>query len=132
MLFRVVYPGLLAAGLLLLVGCAEQESEMQAEKSAPPVSNLAVSLRESDLSASAERVGKGSTQFTIVNDGQYPHGVVIRGNGFEQKIESVAPGSQTVVTIDLVPGTYELLCPLNDARGDHDQIGERLQVVVTE
>jgi len=127
---------LLVAAVVLTGACGEREEAATAgtaDTAATAVSagNIEVALSDSGLALSSESVRAGDTQVTIRNHGEYSHGIVVRGNGFEQKIQGVAPGTQTVLTIDLKPGTYELSCPLNDARGDHAASGERATLTVT-
>jgi uncharacterized cupredoxin-like copper-binding protein len=54
-------------------------------------------------------------QVTIVmsNPAPVPHGIAVKGNGVQQKGQSVSQGSTSTVTVKLKPGKYEFYCPVD-------------------
>lgn len=52
---------------------------------------------------------EGSRVFRIINDGTQEHGLEVEGMNVS---ETVAPGEEATVSVQLVAGTYEVFCPV--------------------
>ncbi len=71
----------------------------------------------------------GPTTFMITNEGTKEHSFEIEGNGIEEVLEpNLQPGESGTLEVDLLPGTYEVYCPV----GDHKAEGMTMQLTVTE
>jgi plastocyanin len=69
---------------------------------------------QTSLEASA-----GEVTITMVNEGDLPHDVAIKGNGVDEKGEIVNNGETSTVTATLEPGEYTFYCsvPGHEAGG---------------
>lgn len=72
-----------------------------------------LSFSESQLTAPA-----GSVTITLSNPGgnELPHAIEVEGNGVEEETETIQPGNNAAVTVDLAPGRYEFYCPVGNHR----------------
>jgi plastocyanin len=61
----------------------------------------------------------GEVTITMVNEGDLPHNVAIKGNGVDEKGEIVQNGGTSTVTATLEPGEYTFYCsvPGHEAGG---------------
>lgn len=73
-----------------------------------------LSFSRSDLTA---RAGKVTLKLENPSGNQLPHAIEIEGNGVEEETETVQPGADGSVTVDLRPGRYEFYCPVDGHRG---------------
>lgn len=70
----------------------------------------------------------GNITFRITNPSHNDHNFKISGNGIEQQLpHDLQEGQTTDYTVNLVPGTYRVICPLIG----HPDLGERLELTVT-
>jgi plastocyanin len=79
----------------------------------------------------------GTITFRFRNLGTVPHALRIRtpgsgGDRLEWRAEAVAPGESGLLVVDLAAGTYEIDCPVEDAHGEHDQLGMEMLFTVHE
>ncbi len=88
-------------------GTASTSLKLSADESA------GLSFSEKTLTAKA-----GSVTIALDNPSgnQLPHAVEVEGNGVEEETDTLQPGSDGSVTVDLKPGTYEFYCPVGDHR----------------
>lgn len=89
------------------------------------------------LVPSAAEAPPGTITFRFRNLGTVPHALRIRtpGSGsdrLEWRAEAVAPGESGLLVVDLAPGTYEVDCPIEDAHGEHDELGMEMLFTVRE
>jgi len=89
------------------------------------------------LVSSAVEAPPGTITFRFRNLGTVPHALRIRTSGsgrdrLEWRAEAVAPGESGLLVVDLAPGTYDLDCPIEDAHGEHDQLGMEMRFSVRE
>jgi plastocyanin len=89
------------------------------------------------LVPSALEAPPGTITFRFRNLGTVPHALRIRtpgsgGDRLEWRAEAVAPGESGLLVVDLTPGTYEVDCPIEDAHGEHDQLGMEMLFTVRE
>jgi uncharacterized cupredoxin-like copper-binding protein len=59
----------------------------------------------------------GKTTFEVVNTGTAMHGFSIEGPGGQAVLPSVAPGKTASVQVNLNPGTYRVISPVDAAKG---------------
>ncbi len=60
-------------------------------------------------------VPRGPVVFTVTNTGRQEHSLRITGSGIEQQLPDLLQASQAnSMTVNLVPGTYQLVCPISD------------------
>ncbi|MFW5972473.1 MAG: cupredoxin domain-containing protein [Bacteroidota bacterium] len=76
-----------------------------------------------------ESIPAGRRVFRIVNTGDVEHSLVVEGPDVELSLEeTLAPGEQGRLEVDLPPGDYEAYCPV----ADHAERGMRTTLRVTE
>lgn len=90
---------------------------------------VAVSLQEWGLVPAELTLAAGSYTFVDTNDGTIAHGLALEGGGLSAATPdaSYAPGASETFTLDLVPGTYEIFCPVPG----HKQAGMVATLTVT-
>jgi uncharacterized cupredoxin-like copper-binding protein len=70
----------------------------------------------------------GVITFHVTNNGSHTHSFKIEGMGIEKELPSNLPPDSTAdLTVPLVPGTYDVDCPIIG----HAMLGMRLSVTVT-
>ena len=89
------------------------------------------------LVPSAAEAPPGTITFRFRNLGTVPHALRIRtpgsgGDRLEWRAEAIAPGESGLLVVDLPPGTFEVDCPIEDAHGEHDQLGMEMLFAVRE
>ena len=103
------------------------ESTPEAEEEPEP-EGVRVSLDEFTIRLSSS-IASGETTFVITNRGAVNHSFVIVGEEAEAALDSpVRPGQTVELTVDLPPGTYQILCPV----ANHDALGMTRELVVTD
>jgi plastocyanin len=103
------------------------ESTPEDEEEAEP-EGVRVSLDEFTIRLSSS-IPSGETTFVITNRGAVNHSFVIVGEGAEASLDSpVRPEQTAELTVDLPPGTYQILCPV----ANHDALGMTRELVVTD
>lgn len=82
--------------------------------SAPAPTKGPVDIQLDDFYIETETpiIAAGKVTFDVVNDGQFPHTIVVETSGGEVLAASgvVAPGEATKMDLDLAAGTYQLTC----------------------
>ena len=63
--------------------------------------------------------GSGQVTLTMTNPSPVPHNVSLRGNGVDEKGQTVEKGGRSVVQVQLQPGSYEFYCSV----AGHEQGG---------
>ncbi len=60
----------------------------------------------------------GTYVFKGVNDGTTAHALAVEGNGLDQEISAINPGSSGTVKVTLPKaGTYDIYCPIDGHKG---------------
>jgi plastocyanin len=104
------------AGLLVAGACV---AAMPARRGNPvPVS---ARLSEWTIQLSEATVPAGPVKFTVTNAGSIPHALEVEGQGTEQETPLIQPGASATLTLTLVPGAYEIYCPVGD--DSHKKLG---------
>jgi uncharacterized cupredoxin-like copper-binding protein len=107
-------------------GTPEATGEMDEADQAAGGEQVAVSLMEFAIDMPAT-VPAGPVTFAVTNNGTITHSFEVEGNGIEEELASpLSPGQTEELTVELVPGTYEIYCPI----GNHADLGMRLQLTV--
>jgi uncharacterized cupredoxin-like copper-binding protein len=111
------------------VGDSEQEPREEAASPVPEdVPTTEVGLTEYEI-AMPTSLSAGSQTFRVTNNGASEHNFEVEGQGIEEQFETnLSPGETQTMQLDLVPGTYEVYCPV----GNHREQGMETQLTVTQ
>jgi uncharacterized cupredoxin-like copper-binding protein len=85
----------------------------------PPT--VAVKLSEWKVELSQTAVPAGEVIFSVTNIGSIPHAFEVEGRGLEKETPTIQPGATTTVTLTLIPGRYEVYCPVG--QDSHKNLG---------
>jgi uncharacterized cupredoxin-like copper-binding protein len=69
----------------------------------------------------------GSYTFDVENDGKFPHDLVVKGNGVNEKTPTIDAGKSAALKVDLKPGAYDVYCSIPG----HKQLGMDVKLTVT-
>jgi uncharacterized cupredoxin-like copper-binding protein len=121
----------LLIGLVVLVaGCGGGKSGSTKPAAAPAGGGNTIQVKETEYHIAPSTIkiaSTGSVTFDATNAGQIDHALELEGNGVEQKIGTISPGSSGMLTVTLSKkGTYELYCPIDN----HRAMGMQATVVV--
>jgi len=129
----------------------DEEAEQDPSVTEPDPSAAQVAVTATDYSFALDRQpAAGRTQFTMTNEGEERHVMVLfrlaegatmeevmasEGDegidGPELESDSAAPGETAVLTTDLEPGTYGLICYIPNAEGTpHLALGMTAEITV--
>ncbi|WP_162141406.1 plastocyanin/azurin family copper-binding protein [Smaragdicoccus niigatensis] len=119
---------------LALTGCSNSQESSTATTSAATssMSTMAgtkIDVMESEYSIelSQQDFKPGRYTFVVMNHGQRPHDLAIKGPGVDEvKSSTVNNGETTELTVDLEKGDYELWCTV----GDHKDLGMDVKITV--
>jgi uncharacterized cupredoxin-like copper-binding protein len=123
---------LLVGLAVLLAGCGGKSggSKTVAASGGGGGSGQMIQVKETEfkLTPSSFKIAKpGKVTFDATNAGKLTHALEIEGNGVQQKIGSISPGSSGKLTVTLSKnGTYQLFCPIDG----HRAMGMQATVVV--
>jgi uncharacterized cupredoxin-like copper-binding protein len=123
---------LLAGLVVVLAGCGGSSggSKKVAPASGGSGGGQTIQVKETEfkLTPSSFKIAKpGKVTFDATNAGKLTHALELEGNGVEQKIGSISPGSSGKLTVTLSKnGTYQLYCPIDG----HRAMGMQATVVV--
>ena len=90
--------------------------------SAPaPTGDNVVTFSEKDFAIEIDKtsVKAGSVILYVKNAGPSPHNIQIMGNGVMQATKTINMGETDQVTVNLMPGTYNIICNISG----HEQLG---------
>jgi uncharacterized cupredoxin-like copper-binding protein len=121
------------AVLLVVVALAGCGGKAKSSKSSAPAASPAsktIQVKETEFHIAPAQItvsSTGSVTFDATNAGKIDHALELEGNGVEQKIGTISPGSSGKLTVTLSKkGTYELYCPIDN----HRAMGMQATVVV--
>ena len=94
----------------------------------PHAGGLTVAMGEWTLVPEAKAIRPGQVTFVVTNRGRFAHGFRIRSAGsgkdrFEARGMLLQPGQTGRLTVDLAAGAYDIECYVEDAHGDHEELG---------
>jgi uncharacterized cupredoxin-like copper-binding protein len=116
--------------VVALAGCGGGKSGSKKPAAAAAGGGNTVQVKETEFHISPSTIkiaSTGSVTFDATNAGKIDHALELEGNGVEQKIGSISPGSSGKLTVTLSKkGTYELYCPIDN----HRAMGMQATVVV--
>jgi hypothetical protein len=126
--------------LLLAAGCAEEpdpslqengtgaDSEQRAGAETPATS-IEVVFSDSGTRVSPLQARAGAVSFQIRNRSSRPHALAVRGTQEEWSSLELPADESVTMSIALIPGSYEVFCPLTEG-GSHADRGERATLQV--
>lgn len=75
---------------------------------------VSVTLSEWKVQLGRDTVRAGNVTFRVKNAGTITHGFYVRGDDVAKGSKEIPAGEESVLTVLLKPGTYEVYCPLSD------------------
>ncbi|HEX5831037.1 MAG TPA: cupredoxin domain-containing protein [Gemmatimonadaceae bacterium] len=133
--FAVALVGTVLLSLAATPGHAPGAVAARSSASAAPAQRrdtVLVTLTEWTLQLSTARVPAGRTIFRIVNRGNEPHAIELEMGDREEPGDELAPGEESILTVELDPGNWDIFCPLASpsAHGGHGRRGMKRVLVV--
>ena len=99
-----------AAATILAAACAERPAAEGEPDQRIQIEAVSYSYNPANLSARP-----GTIRFVVANTADEVHGFEIEGQGIEEAIEEIQPGTTDSLTVTLTqPGKYEIYCPVDD------------------
>ena len=100
---------------LAVAACSSGDGDAGTATTSPPGEPAAGGVTLADFAFSPDPIQATSGQtLAIANEDQAPHTFTVVGTDVDVEI---AAGEQVSVTLDLDPGTYEVICRFHEARG---------------
>jgi uncharacterized cupredoxin-like copper-binding protein len=116
--------------VLALAGCGGGSKSGSKKPAASAGGGMTIQVKETEFHISPATIkiaSTGTVTFDATNAGKIDHALELEGNGVEQKIGSISPGSSGKLTVMLSKkGTYQLYCPIDN----HRAMGMQATVVV--
>jgi uncharacterized cupredoxin-like copper-binding protein len=91
----------------------------------PEAQTVQVSETEFKIALPSTDLKAGTITFDVKNDGKIPHDLAVKETG--DKTPLIQPDGSAKLTVDLKPGTYELLCTVPG----HEAAGMKTSITVT-
>ena len=83
-----------------------------------PYQRVVVQAASFAFQPSAITVAPGRVRFIVTNAAEIAHGFEVEGQGLEEAIHEIAPGTTDSLDVRLeVSGEYEIYCPVGDHAG---------------
>jgi uncharacterized cupredoxin-like copper-binding protein len=130
----------LAITAFLVGGCIDESDSKQqngaagegaaAPHSAQASTSITATLSEWTIALSASSAPQGTVSFKIRNNGTEEHAFEIGGTTEEWKTEPIKPGESATLTLVMVPGTYDVYCPLASGGEAHADRGMKVSFTV--
>jgi plastocyanin len=76
--------------------------------------SVRVTLSEWRIELSRDQVAPGTVVFQVRNKGTVRHAFEIEGQGVEREIGPIRPGADTLITLRVREGKYEVYCPVGE------------------
>lgn len=128
---RSLWFSILILGMLILTGCAQATVSPSTGDVTPAVpvtgeNRVEVQLDEFTITMPVS-ITAGQTSFEVTNIGTEEHSFKIAGQGVEAELDHhLQPGESMTLDVNLTPGIYEVICPVDDHAGE----GMRLELTV--
>ena len=110
--------------MLLAAGLAVAFSSAARAQSVP------VTLSEWKVQIARDTLKAGPVTFRVKNDGSVVHGFQVLGEGVDKSTPQIAAGQTMSLSVTLVPGKYEIYCPMSEST--HKMAGMKKTIVVIE
>ena len=111
---------LLAGLVVLLAACGGKSGGSKTAAAPSGGGGQTIQVKETEYKLTPSTVAipsTGTVTFQATNAGKIDHALEIEGNGVEQKIGTISPGSSATLTVNLSKaGTYDLYCPIDGHR----------------
>jgi hypothetical protein len=143
---RVLIP-LTTLLLLVLAACGDEgshdrtrtEAQQMVGEAPDPVVDVeaadllvTVALTEYEIQLDRDTIPAGSVRFRVRNNGSEPHALQLAAAGQIHRTAAIEPGHWTVLDVELGPGRYEVVCPVEDGAGVHADRGMQNWLVVVD
>jgi hypothetical protein len=141
-----LYAAITATLLLTIIACGDEAShdrirgdaqQMQGRVPDPRIADdadvdhmITVLLNEWAVALDRDTIAPGRVRLRIRNNGEHEHALAVQGSGVSQRTENIPSGQWAVLDLDLQPGTYQVVCPL-DAPVGQDHAGRGMTAVLT-
>ncbi|MEV0150544.1 MULTISPECIES: hypothetical protein [unclassified Nonomuraea] len=85
---------------------------------AAEVTRVDVTMDDFSFTLPRHDLTSGSYTFRLSNEGESAHAMAIAGPGISgvRRSETITPGEGTLLSVALLPGRYEVWCPVDDHR----------------
>jgi iron uptake system EfeUOB component EfeO/EfeM len=115
---------------LIMAGCTSSQHSTNGEGYSKTANGSIVSVTEDEYHIHMPTAfPAGVVTFHIANNGMHNHNFKIKGMGVEQQLPAdILPGMTADMTVSLVPGVYDVICPILG----HADLGMRLSVTATQ
>ncbi len=113
---------LAAATALLISACGGGGGDAAADEPAgEPAKTIKIAATDFAFAPkTVELSAPGTYTFVVANSGKAPHALEIEGPGVEEKTQTIKPGGEAELTVEITEaGAYELYCPV----GGHRDLG---------
>lgn len=103
----------LAGGLLMACSSGAPQNSSSAASSGKVqkiAASVNITLNEWSLILDTVPMNAGAITIVVKNEGKMKHDLVLTGNGVNAKTKTLEPGETETLTVDLAPGTYNLVC----------------------
>lgn len=105
--------------MMVLAGCTGDDADREAVGPTSPT-GVTVEVTETEYSLDVEpRDGLIPARYTFIvrSSGQESHALAVRGPGVHERTPPIPGGEEPVeILVRLLPGRYELWCPVDDHR----------------
>lgn len=92
--------------------------------------SVPVTISEWKIEMARDTLRAGTVTFRVKNDGTMNHSLYVEGQGVKKETPQIAVNQTMSLTVTLVPGTYEVYCPMADL--SHKKAGMSRKLIVLE
>lgn len=98
--------------------------------SAAAAQSVPVTLSEWKVEMARDTLRAGTATFRVKNEGTMVHAFYVEGQGVKKETPQIPAGQTMSLTVTLVPGKYEVYCPMSEST--HKMAGMKKTIVVVE
>jgi plastocyanin len=98
--------------------------------SAAAAQSVPVTLSEWKVEMARDTVRAGTVTFRVKNEGTMMHSLYVEGQGVKKETPQIAANQTMSLSVTLVPGTYEVYCPMSEM--SHKKAGMTRKLIVVE
>ncbi len=118
--------GTLLVAALMMTACSPGGQQRGGQDGTGAGGTVAVSEKEWTITFPSSSIKAGKVTFVVKNEGAIEHNFVIENAGVE--VDAIQPGQSKQVTVDLKPGTFNVLCNIPG----HAEAGMKTTLTVTQ